>query len=66
LSPIRDIIAKKPAANGNGNGRKGRVKLVSRLESGQEVEFDLGAYPITPATILALRNISGVLDAAEI
>ncbi|MBM3566052.1 MAG: DNA polymerase III subunit alpha, partial [Alphaproteobacteria bacterium] len=37
LSPIRDIITKKPDSNGGGNGRKGRVKLVSRLETGQEV-----------------------------
>ncbi|OHC83147.1 MAG: DNA polymerase III subunit alpha, partial [Rhodospirillales bacterium RIFCSPLOWO2_12_FULL_67_15] len=47
VSPIRDIIAGKPG--GNGEGRKGRVKLVSRLNTGHEVEFDLGDHRLTPA-----------------
>ena len=64
VSPIRDIIAGKPG--GNGEGRKGRVKLVSRLNTGHEVEFDLGDHRLTPAALLALRNVSGVLEASEI
>ena len=64
LSPIRDIIADKSA--GSGGGKKGQVKLVSRLDTGHEVEFDLGDRRLTPAALLALRNVSGVLEASEI
>ncbi|MEK7245980.1 MAG: DNA polymerase III subunit alpha, partial [Pseudomonadota bacterium] len=64
LSPIRDIIAGKPG--GNGEGRKGRVKLVARLDTGHEVEFDLGDHRLPPGTLPALRNISGILEASEI
>ncbi len=66
LSPIRDIIAGKIPGKQAGNGRKGRVKLISRLDTGEEVEFDLGVHPITPAAMMALRNVSGVLEASEI
>ncbi|MSP79650.1 MAG: DNA polymerase III subunit alpha [Rhodospirillales bacterium] len=64
LSPIKDIIAGKPG--GNGEGRKGRIKIVSRLDTGQEVEFDLGDHRLQPGTLPALRNVSGVLEASEI
>ena len=64
LSPIRDIIADRKGSSQE--GKKGQIKLVSRLDTGHEVEFDLGDRRLTPAALLALRNVSGVLEASEI
>ncbi len=49
-----------------GKGR-GRVKLVSRIDAGTEVEIDLpGGYAVSPAVLRSLRDIPGILDVREI
>ncbi len=67
LSPLRDILL-RGNGNGNGNGRsgkKGEVRLVGRLEDAREVELQLGKFPISPALVLAVRAVRGVLEVQE-
>jgi DNA polymerase-3 subunit alpha len=68
IAPLGAILANQRGDNGDGGGpgRKGRIKLVARLDSGYEVEFDLGEHRLTPAALAEARNVAGVLEASEI
>ncbi|MCW5700868.1 MAG: DNA polymerase III subunit alpha, partial [Rhodospirillales bacterium] len=60
LQPIHDIL------DGYRGGR-GRIKLLSCLDDGRQVEVALpDAYAVSPAILPKLQNIPGVYDVQEL
>ncbi|NQU60367.1 MAG: DNA polymerase III subunit alpha, partial [Rhodospirillales bacterium] len=60
LRALRDILSTRPHG-------KGQIRLISRLEGGAEVEFELpGSYNVSPDIITAIGAIPGVVEARNI
>ena len=60
LRALRDILSTRPHG-------KGQIRLISRLEGGAEVEFELpGGYNISPDIISDISTIPGIVEARKL
>ena len=60
LGALRDLLT--PARRGNG-----QVRVISRLDEGDEVEVELrDGYFVSPEIISAVRSVPGVIEVREI
>lgn len=61
LAPLKQALA------GNGGGARGRVTLVSRLDTAKEVDIQLpGRFAISPEVVETLRALPGVEGVEEV
>jgi DNA polymerase-3 subunit alpha len=61
LPPLQKLLAAE------GKGARGQVVLVSRIDSTTEIEIELpGRYPLTPASLQAIRAFPGVGEVQEL
>jgi DNA polymerase-3 subunit alpha len=61
LQPLQKLLAAE------GKGARGQVVLVSRIDSTTEIEIELpGRYPLTPASLQAIRAFPGVGEVQEL
>ena len=64
LAPLHRVLS---AQDAGGNGALGKVTVVSRLDPATEVDLDLpGRYALSPAVLLAVQGIPGVVAVEEV
>ena len=66
LAPLQALLA-GGSRSGEGNGARGPVTVVSRLDLATEVEIGLpGRYAISPEMLQAVKGIPGILEVQDI